>query len=150
MILQTTLQWLKQNKIQSLNSQKTPHISPSWVSYGVFIAMIVENSRYHFIVHWTVSLISYNFNHHTVSSIILRLIKCASTLQWHHNGHGSASQLFTQPLFTRRSKKTSKPRVTGLCVGYSLGTSEFPAQMASYAENVSIWWHHNENDIWLW
>ena len=23
------------------------------------------------------------------------------------------------------------------------GTGEFPAQMASYAENVSIWWRHN-------
>ena len=24
------------------------------------------------------------------------------------------------------------------------GTGEFPAQMASYAENVSIWWHHHD------
>ena len=24
------------------------------------------------------------------------------------------------------------------------GTGEFPAQMASYAENVSIWWRHHE------
>ena len=42
-----------------------------------------------------------------------------------------------------RSKKTSKLRVTGLCAGNSPGTSEFPAQMASNAENVSIWWRHN-------
>ena len=41
-------------------------------------------------------------------------------------------------------KKTSKLRVTGLCVGNSPGTGEFPAQMASYAENVSIWWRHHE------
>ena len=41
------------------------------------------------------------------------------------------------------SKKTSKLRVTGLCAGNSPGTSEFPAQMASYAENVSIWWRHH-------
>ena len=27
----------------------------------------------------------------------------------------------------------------------SLGTGEFPAQMASYAENVSIWWRHHWN-----
>ena len=25
-----------------------------------------------------------------------------------------------------------------------VGTSEFPAQMASNAENVSIWWRHHE------
>ena len=37
-----------------------------------------------------------------------------------------------------RSKKTSKLRVTGLCVGNSLLTGEFPAQRASNAENVSI------------
>ena len=35
-------------------------------------------------------------------------------------------------------KKTSKLRVTGLCVGNSPGT-----QMASNAENVSIWWGHH-------
>ena len=47
-------------------------------------------------------------------------------------------------LFTRRSKKTSKLRVTGLCAGNSPGTGEFPAQMASNAENVSIWWRYHE------
>ena len=46
-------------------------------------------------------------------------------------------------LFRRRSKKTSKLRVTGLCVGNSPGADEFPAQMASYAENISIWWRHH-------
>ena len=45
-------------------------------------------------------------------------------------------------LFRRRSKKISKLRVTGLCEGNSPGTGEFPAQMASNAENVSIWWRH--------
>ena len=45
----------------------------------------------------------------------------------------------------RRSKKTSKLRVTSLCVGNSLVTDEFPAQWASNAENVSIWWRHRES-----
>ena len=35
--------------------------------------------------------------------------------------------------------KKSKFRVTGLCAGNSPGTGEFTAQMASNAENVSIW-----------
>ena len=35
-------------------------------------------------------------------------------------------------------------RVTGLCVGNSLVSGEFLTQMASKAENVSIWWHHHE------
>ena len=35
--------------------------------------------------------------------------------------------------------KHQKLRVTGLCAGNSPGTGEFPAQMDSNAENVSIW-----------
>ena len=42
-----------------------------------------------------------------------------------------------------RSKKTSKLCSTGLCAGNSPETGEFPAQMASNAENVSIWWRHH-------
>ena len=38
----------------------------------------------------------------------------------------------------RRWKKTSKPRVTGLCAGNSPVTGEFPAQRASNTEKVSI------------
>ena len=72
-------------------------------------------------------------------------------LQWHHNEHDGISNhqpydCLLNRLFRRRSKKTSKLRVTGLCAGNSPGTGEFPAQMASNAENVSIWWHHNEHD----
>ena len=45
-------------------------------------------------------------------------------------------------LFRHKSKKISKLRVTGLCEGNSPVTGEFPAQMASNAENASIWWRH--------
>ena len=41
--------------------------------------------------------------------------------------------------------KTSKLRVTGLCAGNSPVTREFPAQMAVYTENVSIWWRHHDS-----
>ena len=34
-------------------------------------------------------------------------------------------------------------RVIGLCAGNSPVTREFPAQRASNAENVSIWWRHH-------
>ena len=50
------------------------------------------------------------------------------------------------PLFKHRSKKTSKLCVTGLCVGNSPVTGEFPTQMASNTENVSIWWRHH---VWI-
>ena len=39
--------------------------------------------------------------------------------------------------------KTPKLRITGFCVWNSPVTGEFPAQMASNAENVSIWWRHH-------
>ena len=42
-------------------------------------------------------------------------------------------------LCRRRSKKIPKLRVAGLCAGNSPVTGEFHAQMASNAENVSIW-----------
>ena len=70
-------------------------------------------------------------------------------LRWRHNGRDSVSNhlphdCLRNRLFRRKSKKTSKLRVTGLCAGNSPGTGEFPAQMASNAENVSIWWRHHE------
>ena len=46
-------------------------------------------------------------------------------------------------LFRRRSKKTSKLRVTGLLEGNPLVTGGFPSQRASNAKNVSIWWRHH-------
>ena len=68
-------------------------------------------------------------------------------LQWRHNGRNTVSN--NQPhdcllnrLFRHRSKKTSKLHVTGLCAGNSPVTGEFPAQMASNAENASMWWRH--------
>ena len=41
-------------------------------------------------------------------------------------------------------RKHQSLRVSGLCVGNSPGTGEFPAQMASNAENVSIWRRHHD------
>ena len=70
------------------------------------------------------------------------------TLQWHHNKLDGISNhwppnCFLNCLFRCWSKKTLKLRVTGLCEGNSLVTSEFPAQRASNTENVSIWWRHH-------
>ena len=64
------------------------------------------------------------------------------TLQWRHNGRDGVSNhkphgCLLNCLFRRRSKKTSKFRVTGLCAGNSPETSN--------AENVSIWWRHHES-----
>ena len=69
------------------------------------------------------------------------------SLQWRHNKRDGVSNhqphgCLLNRLFRRRSKKTSNFRVIGLCEGNSPVAGEFPAQSASYAENVSIWWRH--------
>ena len=69
------------------------------------------------------------------------------TLRWRHNECDGVSNHQPQDcllnrLSRRRSKDTSKLRVTGLCEGNSAVTIEFPSQRASDAENVSIWWRH--------
>ena len=84
---------------------------------------------------------------------------CVRTLQWHQNDRDGVSNhehhnCLLNHLFRRRSQKTSKLRVSGLCEGNSPVTGEFHAQRASNAENVSIWWRHNEFtavlfNIWL-
>ena len=71
------------------------------------------------------------------------------TLLWRHNGRDGISNhqprgCLLNSLFGRTSKKTSKLRVTGLCAGNWPVTGEFPAQMASNAEDVSIWWRPHE------
>ena len=73
---------------------------------------------------------------------------CSSSLQWRHNGLDSVSHhqphdCFLNRLFKRRSKKTSKLRVTGLCAGNSPEAGEFPVQMASSAEKVYICLRHH-------
>ena len=73
-------------------------------------------------------------------------------VRWRHNGCDSVSNhqpyyCLLNRLFRRWWKKTPKLRVTGLCAGNSPGTGEFPAQMASNAENVSISWRHHCTQI---
>ena len=67
------------------------------------------------------------------------------TLLWRHNGSDGVSNhhCLHNHSFRRRSQKTPKLRVTGFYAGNSPVTSEFHAQMASYAEKVSIWWRHH-------
>ena len=71
-----------------------------------------------------------------------------ASLQWRHNERQGVSNhqphdCLLNRLFRRRSKKTSKFCVTGLCEGNSPVTGEFPAQRASNAEKVPIWWRHH-------
>ena len=93
--------------------------------------------------HWWVFRIGFS------NGMIQCWLICSMTLQWRHNEHDGISNHLHLPCllncwFRCRSKKTSKFRVTGLCMGNSPVTSEFPTQKASNTENVSIWWHHHK------
>ena len=71
------------------------------------------------------------------------------TLHWRYNERDGVSNhrrldCLHNRVFRCGSKKTSQLRVTGLLAGNSSATGEFPAQMASNAENASIWWRHHE------
>ena len=80
--------------------------------------------------------------------LIMQNKRVLVSLQWRHNerdgvsNHQSLDCLINR-FCRRKSKKTSRLRVTGLCEGNPQVNSEFPAQRASNAENVSIWWRHH-------
>ena len=85
--------------------------------------------------------ITYIIALHLPSSSVL-LAQYAS--QWRYNQRASVSNhrrldCLLNRLFKRRSKKTSKLCVTGLCEGNWRVTGEFTAQRTSNAEKVSIW-----------
>ena len=72
------------------------------------------------------------------------------TLQSRHNERNGVSNhqhhdCLLKRSFRRRSKKTSKLCVTGLCEGNSPVTGELPAQRATNAENISIWWRPHDS-----
>ena len=83
--------------------------------------IFAKSRRYHF-----VQMADGKFNIDTKPPLIRKLRKKDQgkfwTLQWRHNDHDSVSNR----------------------AGNSPGTGEFPVQMASYAENVSIWWRHHD------
>ena len=97
-------------------------------------------SREEWLLQWQLIARHCHFNH---------------ALQWLHNERNAISNhqpfhCLLSRLFRGRSKKTSKLHITGLCAGNSPVTGEFPAQMASNAENVSIWWCHHVKNKGIW
>ena len=74
-----------------------------------------------------------NLCHHMMSLCHYELTQLFQNipLQWRHNGHDGISnhqphRCLLNPLFGRRSKKTSKLRVTGPCAGNSPGPVNSP------------------------
>ena len=95
-----------------------------------------------------------NDNHpHRNDKLLASNIYIPIFITWRHyerdsvSNHRRLDYLLNRPT-RRRSNKTSKLRVTGLCERNSPVTGEFPigefpTQMAINMENVSIWWRHH-------
>ena len=81
------------------------------------------------------------WHHRQDITVMLSYLTHPLTLQWRHNEHDGVSNhqphdCLLNRLFRRKLKKTPKLRVTGLCAWNSPVTGDFPAQMASNAENL--------------
>ena len=97
----------------------------------------------------------------TISSVIgnKHIFKIATqmarTLRWRSIRHGGVSN--RQPHLTivystvysgADQRKHQSSASLAFVRGNSPGTGEFPAQMASNAENISIWWRHHGSMTW--
>ena len=101
-----------------------------WPTFHLYISLQLQETKVWFekSLLWLISFVTWVF-------FIINLLL---PLHWRHNGHDDVSNhqpyhCLLNRLFWRRSKKTSKLRVTGLCAGNSPETGEFPAQMSNDA-----------------
>ena len=114
-------------------------------------SLFLSYSLYHS-CWWAIDAKGQSLSNHCADPILLKYFSLNSTLQWRHNERTGVSNhrvsiYLPNRLFGRRSKRTSKLRVTGLNKGNPPMTGEFPAKRASIAENVSIWWRPHENAL---
>ena len=126
-------------------------INKCWIHN--FREVYANEYQYYWLLHQLRHFISivYIVTHYTImfqNELVITYENATFSLQWRRNERDSVSNhqphdCILNRLFRRRSKKTSKLRVTGLLAGNSPGTGEFPAKMASSAENISIWWRHH-------
>ena len=144
-------------------TQVGPMLAP-WILLSGYLPHIVFTFNLKMIRTYYVKTVIRRYNYVTLRSVLLESLMLSHAaflwyitsfyilpvcaIQWRHNGRDSVSNhqhhdCLLNRLFRSRSKKASKLCATGLCAGNSPGTGEFPAQMASYAENVSIWWRHH-------
>ena len=77
------------------------------------------------------------------------------TLQWRHNKCDGVSNHQPHDCLLNRLFKAQIKKSINARAGNSPVTGEFPAQRASNAENVSIWWRHHDKlcmsslvDVW--
>ena len=166
-IWNTSLHWLRRGKNQTLNPQNEMYSARISNKVDCVITAphcIMSYLLHPMLIHITENAISIRRKRHLlllIKHVLRESLRIWSvypwpggvcffliSLRWRQNECEDVSN--HQPhdcvlnrLFRRRSKKTSKLRVTGLCAGNSPGTGELPAQMASNAEKVSVSGRHH-------
>ena len=113
----------------TLSSRKIPIARPHRRAMGFFVSYLEKSDS--------------GYPERTLSGKMMITLQCRHKERNGVSNHQPQDYLFNR-LFRRRSKKTSKLRVTGLCEGNWPVSGEFPAQMTSKAENASICWRHHE------
>ena len=158
------VEWSVQQQHDINASSCSPSMSVGLAFWSVMVILIYK-IIYCFNHYRSLTFIDYCFSNYTTPKDVLPsncfreywielvardLLYIRFTLWWRHNGRDGVSN--QQPhncllnrLLRSRSKKTSKLRATGLWAGKSPVTGEVPAQKASNAENISIWWRHYSN-----
>ena len=112
------------------------HFKPIWKSFANHYTQILSPT---FIQWWCFKPVTIRTSRLVMETLIMPEEICnkdshclRSTLRWRHNDHDSVSNHQSHGcLFRRRSKKTSKFRVTGLCVGNSPGPILLPGPVNS-------------------
>ena len=118
--------------------QKHLFIRRKWMLFSVHSTLTFQMLKRK-TVHWTPDdQTAYVYNNVYMQKLMTRLHATdkGRLLQWRHNERDDVSNdrrfdSSLNRLFRRRSKKTSKLRVTGLCEGNSPVPDEFRAQRAS-------------------
>ena len=111
----------------------------------ILMIMIMYQGNMKLLTFKSAPFLSYRYASHSANCLIR--YKRYEIVNVTLDGHAGRTRLmdtkvapipWNDPYSGANKKKSSKLRVTGLCVGNSLVTGEFFAQMASNAENVSI------------
>ena len=135
------------------------HHRRTWALVYRYIFLMEDEACENVSVHWQLSIISCSawflnswlLNHRHLSrfpNLSVMNPSVTNTLQWRHNGRDGGSITGVSIVCStvgsggdQRKHQSSALLVLG--VGNSPVTGEFPAQRASKAENVSIWWRHH-------
>ena len=113
------------------------------------VNLIIHKPKIHCNLNSRSALLSYFYQCGVLSTHLPSAACICLVITWPSAGLLIIHDRLLNRSFRRRSKeKTSKLRATGLCVGKIPVTGEFPAQMATNAENVSIWWRHYALETW--